>query len=276
MGSFIQIEFGNISGDQSDLLIAQLNEVGFTGFEEGANLLKAFIPEEDYNKELFLHCLMHDSIPYTESRIPETNWNRVWESSFDPVIVDDFVAIRADFHEPITGVLYEIIITPKMSFGTGHHATTHMMIDQMRKLDFTRKSVFDFGTGTGVLAILAEKSGAAKVLATDIDKWSIENAKENIAKNNCSAIDLRLSDSANVQGEFDIILANINKSVIIDNLNHFHRLLAQKGTLCLSGVLPGDRPDLVSKCEGSGFKLNFEIQRDNWLFLSLSHEGLKY
>ena len=130
--------------------------------------------------------LSHFKFIFKETLIPEANWNQVWESNFDPVIVDDFVAIRADFHEPVKGVSLEIIITPKMSFGTGHHATTYMMIEQMRELDFTGKSVFDFGTGTGVLAILAEKLGANKVIAVDNDEWSIENAEENFEKNNCT------------------------------------------------------------------------------------------
>ncbi len=125
-------------------------------------------------------------LSFSKTIIEETNWNQVWESNFDPVIVDDFVAVRAHFHEPIKNVQHEIVITPKMSFGTGHHATTYMMMQQMRELDFAGKNVFDFGTGTGVLAILAEKLGAQKVIAIDNDDWSIENADENVKRNNCT------------------------------------------------------------------------------------------
>ncbi|HZI54643.1 MAG TPA: 50S ribosomal protein L11 methyltransferase [Chitinophagaceae bacterium] len=276
MNNYIQIEFGNISVERSELLIAQLSEIGFAGFEENENQLKAFIPEQDFDKVLFHGCIEPFQITFTETLIPEVNWNRVWESNFDPVIVDDFVTIRADFHEPIKGVSFEIIITPKMSFGTGHHATTYMMIEQMRGLNFTGKSVFDFGTGTGVLAILAEKLGADKVIAADNDQWSIENAKENFAKNNCTAIDLQFLDSANIDGQFDFILANINRNVILDNLSYFKQHLSQQGVLLLSGILPEDEPAILEKSQVCGIKLNFKSQRHNWLFLSLSHREIKY
>jgi len=276
MNNHIQIEFGDISVEQSELLIAQLSAIGFAGFDEETNRLKAFIPEQDFDKMLFVRCVEPFHITYSEALIEEVNWNRVWESNFDPVIVSDFVAIRADFHEPITDVSLEIIITPKMSFGTGHHATTCMMIEQMQGLDFVGKSVFDFGTGTGVLAILAEKLGATKVIAADYDQWSIENATENFAKNNCIAIDLQFLDSANVDEPFDIILANINKNVILDNLRYFELQLSQQGVLFLSGILPGDEPDISEKCEECGLKLNSKVQRHNWLFFSVSHEKTKF
>src|SRR5205085_7037613 len=137
-----------------------------------------------------------------------------WEKNFERVIIDDFVAIRAPFHKPIQKVTHEIVITPKMSFGTGHHATTFMMIQQMQDVDFKNKKVLDFGTGTGILAILAEKLGATKITAIDNDEWSISNANENIKTNNCRNIQLLLSDSPMLSQKFDVILANINKSVI--------------------------------------------------------------
>jgi ribosomal protein L11 methyltransferase len=146
--------------------------------------------------------------------------------------VDHFVAVRADFHEPIKDVKYEIIITPKMSFGTGHHATTYMMMEQMRDANFTDKIVFDFGTGTGVLAILAEKMGAKKIMAIDSDEWSIENANENIKRNNCTAIELQLTNTADVKSEFDIILANINKNIILENLELLESSSCPEGYCC--------------------------------------------
>ncbi len=276
MGNYIQIQFEKLSADQSDVLIAQLSEIGFSGFEEGECELKAFIPEEDFDRSLLLTHLATNAIPFSESFIKETNWNRVWESNFDPVVVDDFVAIRADFHKPITGVLHEIVITPKMSFGTGHHATTHMMIGQMRALNFNEKTVFDFGTGTGVLAILAEKLGAKKIIAMDNDLWRIENAKENFAMNNCASIDIRLFDSANMNDQFEIILANISKNVILDNIEHSRRLLSEDGILLLSGILPGDKQEILEKGKYHGLQVNCETQRHNWLLISLSREPIKY
>ncbi|MGZ8550441.1 MAG: 50S ribosomal protein L11 methyltransferase, partial [Chitinophagaceae bacterium] len=154
MNSYIQIEYQNISQEQSDLLIAQLSEIGFDGFEEEENKLKAFIDSNNFDETLLQDISTPLHVDFSKTVIEETNWNKVWESNFDPVIVDDFVAVRADFHEPIKDVELEIIITPKMSFGTGHHATTYMMLQQMIEEDFKDKIVFDFGTGTGVLAIL--------------------------------------------------------------------------------------------------------------------------
>jgi len=276
MGNYIQIQFEKLSADQSGILVAQLSELGFTGFEEEESLLRACIPEEDFDRALLVKLLDSNTISFSESLIKETNWNRVWESSFEPVIVDDFVAIRAEFHQPIHGVLFELIITPKMSFGTGHHATTHMMIEQMRRLDFAGKSVLDFGTGTGVLAILSEKLGAEKIVALDNDPWSIENAKENFVKNNCTLIDVRLFDSADINGHFDIVLANINKNVILDNINHLTRLLTEEGILLLSGILPEDKAEVVEKSREAGLQLNSEDQKHNWLFLRLSHGPIKF
>ena len=181
MNNYIQIEFQEISRqEQSEILIAQLSEIGFEGFEENENKLKHLFLKRILMKVFLQIYCSSLQLAFIKTIIEETNWNEVWESNFDPVIVDDFVAIRADFHEPIKDVQFEIIITPKMSFGTGHHATTYMMMQQMREIDFTGKTVFDFGTGTGVLAILAEKLGAENVLAIDNDEWSIENAAENI------------------------------------------------------------------------------------------------
>ena len=148
MTQYIQIEIRNISPEQSDMLIAELNVIGFDGFEEEENVLKAFIPAKDFDGGSVNEIAQKHAVTYIKSHIEETNWNAVWESNFQPVVVDDFVGIRANFHEPINGVEHEIVITPKMSFGTGHHATTFLMIQQMRDIDFSGKTIFDFGTGT--------------------------------------------------------------------------------------------------------------------------------
>jgi ribosomal protein L11 methyltransferase len=186
------------------------------------------------------------------------------------VIVNDFVAVRADFHKPIKNVQHEIIITPKMSFGTGHHATTYMMIENMRTIDFTNKRVLDFGTGTGVLAILAKKLGADEILAIDNDKWSIDNARENIEKNNCEGIELLLADMPKSTGQFDIILANINRNVIMENLPVLASQLESDGILFLSGLIEEDEPVIVAACTGLGFAVKNKAMRHNWLFLNLS------
>jgi len=270
MGEYIQIEFNHISHEQSDLLIALLNEIGFEGFEEGNNYLKAFIPKLDFNESVLDELIRPFAIRFSQTIIEETNWNKVWESNFEPVFIDDFVAIRADFHEPVRSVQHEIIITPKMSFGTGHHATTYMMVQQMRELDFRAKSVFDFGTGTGVLAILAEKLGAKNVIAVDNDEWSIANANENIKRINCTAIKLLLTDNAEINGEFDIILANINKNVILDNMEFIRKQRSPGGIILLSGLLTGDEQEILDKCNKIGLKFDVKAERYNWLFVKVS------
>lgn len=270
MPDYLKVEFENITTEQSDILIAQLSEIGYEGFEEQENKLKAFIASNEFDETLLKDISTPLQLVFSKTIIGETNWNQVWESNFDPVIVDDFVAVRAHFHEPIKEVEWEIIITPKMSFGTGHHATTYMMMQQMREIDFKDKTVFDFGTGTGVLAILAEKLGAKNIAAIDNDSWSIENAAENIERNDCTAIDLKLADTAAMDGKFDIILANINKNVILENLEVLTKQLSPAGYIVLSGLLIEDEEDILTKSKETGLKFLKRNTRDNWLLLKLS------
>ena len=270
MNRYVQIEFKNISSNQSDILIALLNEIGFNGFEEEKSNLKAFIPEANFDKPAFEKNIESLQISFSETLIEETNWNQIWESSFEPVVVDDFVAVRADFHEPVNNVKHEIVITPKMSFGTGHHATTYMMMQQMGEVNFKGKKVFDFGTGTGVLAILAEKLGAKNIIAIDNDDWCIENANENIKRNSCMAIELQHANTTDMKKQFDIILANINKNIILENLELLQKQLIPGGILLLSGLLSCDEKEIVSTCNKFGFKCDIAIERHNWLFIKAS------
>jgi ribosomal protein L11 methyltransferase len=271
MNQYIQIEFRNLSAEQSDLLIAQLSEIGFDGFEEGENSLKAFIPENDFITTALKEIATSQNVSFIQTTIEETNWNAVWESNFPPVIVDDFVAIRADFHEPIAGVEHEIAITPKMSFGTGHHATTFMMIQQMREIDFAGKTVFDFGTGTGILAILAEKLGASKIFAVDYDEWSIDNAEENLVRNNCLKFELKKADTAAGEEQYDVILANINKNVILDNFSLLAKQLISSGILLISGLLADDEADIVEIAGKFSLYLRKKNTQNNWISLRFSH-----
>ena len=180
---YTQVAIETTDAGQHEILVALLADIGFEGFEETDDMVKAFIREEELNTTALNEIVGNLQLQYTLLSIEQQNWNAQWESSFEPVIVEDFAAVRAAFHKPVSGVKYEIIITPKMSFGTGHHATTYLMMQQMSYIDFAGKKVFDFGTGTGVLAILAEKLGATKIDAIDIDEWSVENTNENILAN---------------------------------------------------------------------------------------------
>ena len=217
--NYIEVLFEDINSELSGILVAQLANIDFEGFEESENQLKAYIASDNYNELIMSSMLERFKCKFSISIVPDQNWNALWESNFEPVIVDDFCEVRAHFHTPTNSTTHEIIITPKMSFGTGHHATTYMMIQQMRNIEFVNMSVADFGTGTAILAILAEKLGSKKVWAIDYDEWSIRNAEENIIRNNCCKIQLKQSDNFSPTENFDVILANINKNVILDNLN---------------------------------------------------------
>jgi len=260
---YIQVTITAGEADQ-EKLISLLSPLGATGFEQNEEALLAYF-EEDAFPSYDVKAIV-DVFPYQVSTVKEQNWNEVWEQAFQPVIVDDFCAVRAHFHEPITSVQHEIIITPKMSFGTGHHATTFLMMQQMQKLDFKGKTVFDFGTGTGILAILAEKLGAEKIIAIDNDEWSFENAKENGERNNCTKIDIQLSSDLPSQS-FDIVLANINRNVILQYLPYFRNLVNVNGLLLLSGLLVSDREEIVEACHQKGFQLLNETEKANWISL---------
>jgi ribosomal protein L11 methyltransferase len=181
--------------------------------------------------------------------------------------VDDFVGIRALFHQPLKNLAHEIIITPKMSFGTGHHATTYLMIKQMRELDFAGKKVLDFGAGTGVLAILASKLGAAEVLAIDYDEWSITNTIENIEQNNCSNIRVQLLDAIPTAEKYNIILANINLNVIISNLSSIVQASSLGAYILLSGILKENELLLITALEEAGLQYVSTMQRGDWIVI---------
>lgn len=256
---------------EQEILISQLEELYANGFEQTQDALIAYFPENNFESYAVNGILKN--YQYSITTVEEQNWNAVWESNFEPVVVEDFCAIRAEFHEPITNVSYEIVITPKMSFGTGHHATTYMMMQQMKDMDFTGKHVFDFGTGTGILAILAEKLGSEKIQAIDVDDWSIENAWENINRNGCSKINVELSSQLPAQ-QFDIILANINRNVILQYLPGLKEILNnEQGELLLSGLLVSDKEDIMKACMNQGLKLIKELERNNWISLLFVNDG---
>lgn len=241
----IQIRIDVVGENQQEKIISNLIELGYEGFEQNENELLAYIEEAKFNNAELTNFLAENNLSFSKQIIPQQNWNEVWESNFDPVIVDNFVGIRAHFHDVIKNVKHEIVITPKMSFGTGHHATTFMVMQLMRDVDFKNKTVFDFGSGTGILAILAEKLGAAELLAFDYDDWCIENALENVQQNNCSKIKIAKADNAIVEKQFDIVIANINKNIIQDNFEHLNNAIILNGTIILSGLLIEDESDIL-------------------------------
>lgn len=259
----IQLEI--IANDyQQEELIALLDEYNPTGFEQTDEKLKAYFNEKDFVEGEILKVL--EGYRYERTEVPEQNWNALWEQNFHPVVVEDFCAVRAHFHEPVAGVQHEIIITPKMSFGTGHHATTYMMMQQMRTIDFQNKTVFDFGTGTGILAILAEKLGAAKVTAIDVDEWSIANAKENIERNGCNRISVSLSSNLPKEA-FDILLANINRNVILAYMAELAETVKKGGLVLFSGLLAADENEISEATNHYHLELVKRFERGGWISL---------
>jgi ribosomal protein L11 methyltransferase len=267
MNSYIELQIGPIDQQTMELLIARLAEIGYDGFLEEEQTLKAYINASLFDAPLVDHLKADIGFTHSIRLIREENWNALWESSFEPVIIDDYVAIRADFHKVVKNVKHEIIITPKMSFGTGHHATTFLVISEMRHWDWLNKSVLDFGTGTGILAVLAAKEGASSVLAIDNDPWSIENATENIARNKAENIHLALSGEIPPRMGFDIIIANINRHILLEHAQSLCHSLHTGGVLLLSGILKEDLDLMESAFIGLGKPIRV-TEKNNWLLIS--------
>jgi len=253
-----------------EILIARLEDQGYEGFLQEPGHLEAYIPEERFETRILEELLSRWQLSYTRQALPERNWNEEWEKNFQPVVVGQFCAIRASFHAPVPGVQHELVITPKMSFGTGHHATTHMMIQAMQGLELNGRTVLDFGTGTGVLAILAEKLGAKEVVAIDNDPWSIGNAGENIAENHITRVRLERMDTLPEGLLFDVILANINKHIILKELSSMGQHLKKGGVICLSGLLDEDFQDIENESLKNDLPISQRLDEGNWICLKLT------
>lgn len=271
MDQYTKIEISVDNEAIREILIAELSEIGYTGFEETETSLNAYIEEDSYNQSTLDAVVSKYQLIHSKSVIEKQNWNALWESNFEPVQVGDFVAVRAGFHPQITGVKHEIIITPKMSFGTGHHGTTYSVMQLMEAIDFKERSVFDFGTGTGILAILAEKLGATEILAVDNDPWCIENASENSSINQCKHIDIQLFDTAVTNQQYDIVIANINKNIILDNLSLLGKAVKPGSDILLSGLLVMDESDILTACKTLGWTHQRTLTKEGWIALHLKN-----
>lgn len=266
MKTFFKIQIEIQTSEEAEMMIAELSENNYYAFEEENNFLNAYVTEEDFDEEKLKEILPFGTIFETHI-IEEENWNQQWESSLQPVVINNFVVIRPSFHEAINNVTNDLIITPKMSFGTGHHATTHLMIELMELIDFTNKSVVDFGTGTGVLAILAEKCGASKIVGVDYDEWSIKNALENVEKNNCQKIILKQQSNLSGIDVADIVLANINLNIIKNEALSISSITKTGSLLLVSGFLNSDEAEMKSFFEEKGFVKIKSKQRGDWAII---------
>lgn len=256
----------------NEILMAELIEIGFDSFTEEYDGILAYIQKELFNEQNLqqLHLLNTPevSISYAYTEMPNINWNEEWEKNFEPINVENQVSIRAEFHEN-QNLPHEIIIQPKMSFGTGHHATTYLMIQQMLDMDFDGKTVLDMGCGTSVLAIFAKQKGARKTVAIDIDEWSVENSKENVARNNV-ALEISQGTADNLGREnFDIILANINRNILISDIPTYVSVLNEGGSLLLSGLCFFDVDDILEVCAQQNLTLKRQLQKEEWVSLWL-------
>ena len=254
-----------------EILIAELGYAGFESFVETEEGVTAYIQKEEWQENILedIQILNSDEfkITFEFNEIEQTNWNEEWEKNFNPIVVDNTCAVRAPFHDSFN-TEYDIIIEPKMSFGTGHHETTHMMIQHILKNDFKDKSVLDMGCGTGVLAILTELKGAKSIDAVDYDHWCYLNSLENVERNNCKHITVIEGDAAVLEGKtYDVIIANINRNILMQDMSTYVACLNKGGMLFLSGFYNDDVPMIQGACEKHVLKFEEKLERNNWVSL---------
>lgn len=254
--------------EMGEVIIAELAEIGFESFAEEADFILAYIPQHNFSKEklfsiaYFKHVEPEPGIKLIEDQ----NWNAVWESNYPPVTIAGKCHVRAPFHEKNEGVDFDILLNPKMAFGTAHHETTALMIGLLLEEDCTKKRVLDMGCGTGVLAILASMKGADRIDAIDNDEWSYNNSLENIGLNNCKNIQVKLGDAALLDTEpvYDLILANINKNILLNDIHRYAKVLKKGGRLFLSGFYMEDLEDISREAKKNGLNFVSKREKNNW------------
>ena len=257
-----------------DILVAQLAELGFDSFVSTEDGVEAYadssigVPEEIIAQTFLDEEIEGVTSTYTIEILPFKNWNEVWESDFEPVFVEDKVSILAPFHSPDLACGLSVIIQPQMSFGTGHHQTTWMMVKALMELESIPSKLLDMGTGTGVLAIVAEKIGVSDILAVDIESWSVENTIENAQRNRCNSIRALEADIEGVvDNGFEVVLANINKNVLKRHFESYYNLLVDKGILVISGFFESDSDELIKIAEELGFTFESMYTKETWAAL---------
>lgn len=255
----------------NEILIAELGERPFESFEEHESGVTAYIQEQLHHEgivdDIFLLNSEEFEVTFTIEKIEQVNWNEEWEKNFDPIDVDGICHVRAPFH-PKTEAKYDIIIEPKMSFGTGHHETTHMMIQHLLDTNLEGKSTLDMGCGTAILAILAEMKGARLIDAIDIDHWCYLNSIENAERNNCKHITVYEGDASLLKNQkYEVIIANINRNILLHDMNAYVNCLLQNGLLFLSGFYQEDIKAIDACCQSFGLQLEKQLERNNWVAL---------
>jgi ribosomal protein L11 methyltransferase len=255
----------------SEILIAELGEKAFESFIETETGISAYVQKDLWSENILEDIQILDNsefnISYTFEEIEQVNWNEEWEKNFEAIEVDGKCHVRAPFHEK-TNAEYDIVIEPKMSFGTGHHETTHMMIQHILETDFTNRKTLDMGCGTAILAILAEMKGAQPIYAIDIDNWCYLNSIENAERNNCNHISVYEGDASLLVGKkYDIIIANINRNILLNDMQQYVDCLNENGILFLSGFYTEDIPVITESCTSKGLTYVKQFERNNWVAL---------
>lgn len=255
----------------SEILIAELGEKAFESFIETETGISAFVQKDLWSENILEDIQILENpefkIDYTFEEIEQVNWNEEWEKNFEPIDVDGKCHVRAPFHEK-TNAEYDIVIEPKMSFGTGHHETTHMMIQHLLETDLVGKKTLDMGCGTAILAILAEMKGAQPIDAIDIDNWCYLNSIENAERNNCKHISVYEGDASLLEGKkYDIIIANINRNILLNDMQQYVACLNENGILFLSGFYTEDIPVISESCTSKGLTYVKQFERNNWVAL---------
>ena len=255
----------------SEILIAELGYAGFESFVDAENGFIGYIQKSEWNENILDAIFVLNNgefkITYEIEEIEQVNWNKEWEKNFNPIQVDDLVSIRAPFHDD-PNLKYDIVIEPKMSFGTGHHETTHMMVQHLNRLDLADKKTLDMGCGTGILAIFAEMKGAQPIDAIDIDTWCYENSIENVERNNCEHIIVYEGDASLLKDKkYDVLIANINRNILLNDMSTYANCLNDNGILLLSGFYKEDIPIIENEISKYDLKIESVIERNNWVAL---------
>lgn len=255
----------------ADILVAELAEVGYDTFEDNDEGFCAYISEGDFSADAVAEVMSRyeglGALDYAHRVITRQNWNAEWEKNFQPLIIAGRVSVRAPFHEQPSPIEYDIVIMPRMSFGTGHHETTALMIENQLDVDHQGQRVLDMGCGTGILAIMASQLGAREVLAVDVEPWTVENAADNAAENQCANIECRLGGVEVLAGEapFDIILANINRNVLLEDTHAYAALLPAGRPILYSGFYEEDLPKIEAEAVKHGLKYQSHRTKNSWV-----------
>jgi ribosomal protein L11 methyltransferase len=269
----VKISISPYNEQYAEIITALLADIGFDSFAEFEEGLSAYIPSQNYKEEILSQTIselrLSSEISYSSAVIKSQNWNEEWEKNFSPITIGEQCYVRAPFHEPKSGFEVEIVIEPKMAFGTGHHETTWLVANELFNINLKDKKVLDMGCGTGILAIVAEKLGAQRVTAIDNDTWAYKNAKENIVANSSNNIEVILGDASTLENNsYDIILANINLNILMADMGTYVKHLEHNGVLVMSGILASDVETLKSSITKHGLTFIDSKSRNKWALVT--------